>query len=666
MSSINPSLARVGSLALALVLACAMVPSPARADAIPDVWFAGTRLIFDHPQFRGADIAVATSDAGLARFLARVGATLAYQPGQRYVVITRADRRTVTLTIGDPRVTAGTVTTSAPFAPYTAGTDAFLPLVSVARALYVLPLMEAGTLVLQPQLGALDVRSDDRATVVTLHGAVPLAFRRTTANAATLALTFAGLASSLDQTRVVAAPALGEIDVLASGSSRNPTTVVTFETPPGTQRVLLASASPNDVTLAFAPAGVALRGAEIPAQATASSALASAPLQAQPVPARVLPPPPPMPAASAAEPVSSPPGESIGAPQPPAPATVSAVDLVPRGEDGTDVRVTVAGGADFEWHRLGDGRWYVDLRGATLGIPPRDDTPAVGGIDGLRVRQFALDPVPIVRVSLTLASQRRVDVVPSPAGLVVTVGAADDLAAARIGVGRIGDGAPGYAAAETAPAPDATPWKFGSEPALSPATNPRLIVLDPGHGGSDIGAEHNGLTEKNLTLDISQRLRSQLEARGWIVRMTRDTDTDVYAPNDSAHDELQARCDIANKAGARMFVSVHINSFTSSALSGTTTYYYKGVDLALAQTVHRRLIAALGTKDDGVRKDNFYVIHHTTMPAILIETAFLSNAGDASLLRSAEFLQRVATAIADGIGDYARAPQPSQASQAEN
>jgi hypothetical protein len=178
-----------------------MVPSPARADAIPDVWFAGTRLIFDHPQFRGADIAVATSDAGLARFLARVGATLAYQPGQRYVVITRADRRTVTLTIGDPRVTAGTVTTSAPFAPYTAGTDAFLPLVSVARALYVLPLMEAGTLVLQPQLGALDVRSDDRATVVTLHGAVPLAFRRTTANAATLALTFAGLASSLDQTR---------------------------------------------------------------------------------------------------------------------------------------------------------------------------------------------------------------------------------------------------------------------------------------------------------------------------------------------------------------------------------------------------------------------------------------------------------------------------------
>jgi N-acetylmuramoyl-L-alanine amidase len=172
------------------------------------------------------------------------------------------------------------------------------------------------------------------------------------------------------------------------------------------------------------------------------------------------------------------------------------------------------------------------------------------------------------------------------------------------------------------------------------------------------------LTEKIITLDVSDRLRSILISRGWQVRMTRDTDRDVYAPNDSAHDELQARCDIANNAGARMFVSIHVNSFTSSDLSGTTTYYYKGIDRGLAAAVQRRLIAALGTKDDGVRKENFYVIHHSTMPAILIETAFLSNQGDAELLRSPEFLQRIAAAIADGINDYASGNQAAAADDA--
>jgi len=66
-----------------------------------------------------------------------------------------------------------------------------------------------------------------------------------------------------------------------------------------------------------------------------------------------------------------------------------------------------------------------------------------------------------------------------------------------------------------------------------------------------------------------------------------------------------------------LFHSIHVNSFTSSDLNGTTTYYYKAQDRALADAVHRRLIAAeLGTADDGVRKANFYVIRHTAMPAI--------------------------------------------------
>jgi N-acetylmuramoyl-L-alanine amidase len=88
-------------------------------------------------------------------------------------------------------------------------------------------------------------------------------------------------------------------------------------------------------------------------------------------------------------------------------------------------------------------------------------------------------------------------------------------------------------------------------------------------------------------------------------------------------------------------------------MNGTLTYYYKGSDQALANAIHRRLAGSISTVDKGVRKEEFYVIHHTTMPATLIEMAFLSNSSDAALLRSPGFLQRVAVAIADGLADYA-------------
>jgi N-acetylmuramoyl-L-alanine amidase len=606
---------------------------PASADAVPDVWFAGTRLVFDRAQLRGADIAVATGDSGLRSLLGRTGANISYQPGQRYIVVTSADRRTITFTLGDTRVSGGGITTSAPFAPYTAGSDAYVPLVSLAHALYLLPVPDRGAIVLQPQLGALDVHTDNQTTVVTLHGATRLAFRRLTAGSDRLVLSFSGIASSLDPARVVSTPGLSQIDVAPSGSVRNPATTVSFTLPSSAQSVLQPSSSPNDLTLAFAPSGVALRGSEIPASGYGPVASM-----------------PPMQSSTAGSQTQVP---VVSATPSATPAVINAVDIAPNAGDGADVHIAVSGGADFEWHRLNDGRWYVDIRGATLALPPRDDAPNVGGVTGLRVRQFALDPVPVVRVSLTLQSQRRVDIATTSGGLTVSVGANDDPLPAKVGVGQLGGGS-GYA---TAAVQSSAPPDLGTQPLPAPGSNPRLIVLDPGHGGSDSGAEHNGVTEKNVTLDISRRLRGVLASRGWTVRMTRDSDVDVYAPNDSAHDELQARCDIANRAGARLFVSIHANSFTTSSLNGTTTYYYKSVDLALARAVHRRLIAALGTKDDGVRKENFYVIHHTTMPAILIETAFISNPSDAALMRSPEFLQRIAIAIADGVSDFSKLPQ---------
>jgi len=89
----------------------------------------------------------------------------------------------------------------------------------------------------------------------------------------------------------------------------------------------------------------------------------------------------------------------------------------------------------------------------------------------------------------------------------------------RIGSAAIGDGS--AVALETpTPLPLASPWKFGN------VNGSRIIVLDPGHGGDDVGTAHNGLVEKTLTIDIARRLRTLLTAAGWTVRMTRDSDID--------------------------------------------------------------------------------------------------------------------------------------------
>ena len=209
---------------------------------------------------------------------------------------------------------------------------------------------------------------------------------------------------------------------------------------------------------------------------------------------------------------------------------------------------------------------------------------------------------------------------------------------------------------------DQSNWKFGPHSSYVP-TNPRLIVIDPGHGGSDRGTIHGGVAEADLTLDLAKRLRDILLARGWQVKLTHDTDVDVFAPNDEAHQELQARVDVANKAGARLFISIHVNAFINSGPYGTTTYISKPDDVAFARIVERSL-AADGTKDDGIVKSHLYVTLHTKMPAVLVETAFLSNPNDYALLTSPAWRQKVAQELADGIAQYARQyPVPNQPPQ---
>ncbi len=178
----------------------------------------------------------------------------------------------------------------------------------------------------------------------------------------------------------------------------------------------------------------------------------------------------------------------------------------------------------------------------------------------------------------------------------------------------------------------------------------KVIVIDPGHGGSSTGALGGGYAEKNLTLAISLKLRTLLESCGAKVIMTRDNDTDV---------DLYARPRIANEIHADLFISVHNDSFTSN-VRGTTTYYHKGDGnaRALAQAVQREIVAvsgipSKGALSDGVLYENgLAVLRKSLMPAILVEVAYISNATDRSHLTNPDFQQRIAAAIMRGTRAY--------------
>ena len=619
--------------------------APASA-ATASFWYAGTRLVFERPQLRDGALAVASDDLGLGRFLTKLGATLLYSPSQNDVSIDGGDKRVVTFHIGDPHYTVDGITHVARFAPYVYGGVAYVPFLALSRALSVDPIDDDTTTVLQPQISALDVRPQSRVTVVTFRGASPLHFKRLSEVAnENVSLAFLGIASPLEQDRSVTGPGLKSVSVIASGTPKNPTTLVNFVSPPGGTHALVPTDSPNTFAIAFAPAGVALGGTAIPADGLSTIALA--PLVVREI--RVAAPTP-----SVAPAMATPTALTLPV------ASVTNFETT-EANDGLGVGLAIAGDVTYEWHRLSDNRWYVDLKPATLAIPTQEQALQNAAVLSLRIKAFVgpVDRLPTVRVAMTLASPRAVTIVPESGGLKLAVDRLDDLGATRTGSGELTGGrliasivplpAPPPATEET-PAPDPA-WKFAPTPQAG--RNGKLIVIDPGHGGSDIGAAHNGLAEASLNLDISKRLRTLLVARGWQVKLTREGDTDVFGVNASAHDELQARDDIANASNARMFISLHTNSFTSSSLSGTTTYYFNPDSYALASAVHARLAAALPTKDDGIRKENFYVIHHAEMPSILVETAFLSNLADAALLKTDAFLQSVAVSIADGVRDFA-------------
>jgi N-acetylmuramoyl-L-alanine amidase len=175
----------------------------------------------------------------------------------------------------------------------------------------------------------------------------------------------------------------------------------------------------------------------------------------------------------------------------------------------------------------------------------------------------------------------------------------------------------------------------------------RVVIIDPGHGGKDPGAIGiGGLREKDVILPISAKVAEVLQQNGVQVIMTRDADYFVT---------LQGRVDIADRANAAVFVSIHANSAGASRpeVSGLETYYYDS-GLSLAQIVHNSILQTVNVRDRRVRRARFYVLRKSSMPSILVETGYVTGQEDAAKLQIAAYQNQMAEAIARGILQYLR------------
>lgn len=299
----------------------------------------------------------------------------------------------------------------------------------------------------------------------------------------------------------------------------------------------------------------------------------------------------------------------------------------------------------------------VDIAPATLGgvkLPEVDDSLVVGA----RVEARGADKVRLT-VELARNARQRIMVLENPYRVVVDL---------------FGD--------------EETPVK--DTPVAKAAHKPR-VVIDPGHGGKDVGAIGPGKHyEKDLALAIARATADVLNASGIDARLTRDDDT--FVP-------LEARTAIANKADADLFVSIHLNAAKNTKARGIETYYLdttsdryalrlaarenrtsedrvSDAELILADLATKAAVMSAkklaskvqkgvyevarqtdkGTRDHGVKSSLFYVLLGARMPAVLVETGFISNAAEEKLLASAAYQQKLARAIASAVRDSLNVP----------
>ena len=195
-----------------------------------------------------------------------------------------------------------------------------------------------------------------------------------------------------------------------------------------------------------------------------------------------------------------------------------------------------------------------------------------------------------------------------------------------------------------------------------------MVVLDPGHGGQDTGAMCGGMLEKDLTLDVAQRLDRRLRAAGLSTLMTRGGDNYI---------SLAERAAMTNRVQDCILVSIHFNDADKPVSTGIETYYAErqiggGTLLAswlpflrrisadtpnlesqsLAGFIQNSLVSRTQAVNRGTKTQQFFVLANVRHPAVLVEGGFISNKDDANKLGSASYREEIAAAMSEGILQY--------------
>lgn len=174
----------------------------------------------------------------------------------------------------------------------------------------------------------------------------------------------------------------------------------------------------------------------------------------------------------------------------------------------------------------------------------------------------------------------------------------------------------------------------------------RTVVIDAGHGAHDAGGQWGKVYEKHLALDTAVRLENNLKKMGFKTVMTRRSDTFVPLPE---------RVEIGNRYKNAIFVSLHFNYTYKPDVKGLETFYFSREGQSLAQYVQESMVKRTRTTDRDAKFARYYVIRNSKIPAILVEGGFVSNEADRERMKSGNYREAIARAIAEGILRYRRA-----------
>jgi N-acetylmuramoyl-L-alanine amidase len=200
-------------------------------------------------------------------------------------------------------------------------------------------------------------------------------------------------------------------------------------------------------------------------------------------------------------------------------------------------------------------------------------------------------------------------------------------------------------------------------PAIAHATSPlngRTIALDPGHGVIDFEGHiiNSGKSNRNhtvwehqLTLQMATLLGDKLEQEGARVIYTR-TPFDYWRQAFAVADDNKARAKLANEMKADVYIAIHCDWDRRSRNKGVSTYYRTAASEKLGEAVHRQLIQSLHVTNRHLRHDTFTVLEQTDMPAILVETGFLSNRSEGKKLADPKYQRKIADAMLAGLRNY--------------